>query len=49
MTDADGNPIEACTIHVHRPGGPGAVSFDRALFRRAKPEIEDEHHLVDLT
>ena len=29
--------------------GPGAVSFDRALFRRAKPEIEDEHHLVDLT
>ncbi len=29
--------------------GPGAVSLDRALFRRAKPEIEDEHHLVDLT
>ncbi|MCH8163984.1 MAG: DoxX family membrane protein [Planctomycetes bacterium] len=29
--------------------GPGAVSFDRALFRRAKPETEDEHHFVDLT
>ncbi len=29
--------------------GPGAVSFDRALFRRAKPESEDEHHFVDLT